>query len=441
MIDAPGDALRWSGVALPRGRGRARPRAVRRARPRCSAPARGGALPARRASTRSGCSTRRSSPTSRTSTGASARGSLGHGCALRPGRGRLPLRLGVDAARGPPDPFFCGLPRAQLRLDVCSRTIRGARCCATRRCCSRQPRGARLRARPRRHGARAAARAGATRRAGCRECCASGARSSAARRVGRRELERADHARAAAPVSRVAVVIPTWNGRELLDAALRSLGEQRFADFSVIVVDNGSTRRHRRTAARAPTRRSSVVSLAENRGVRGGGQRGDRAARDAELRRAAQQRHGARPGLARGARRRAGRRSARGLGGEQAADAARARDPRRRRGPRYVVRRDLAARPRRARPRAVRRAGRRREPVRRGGALPGAGTRGGRRRSTSASSPTSRTPTGACAHSSPAGTAVWVPGAVAYHLGGATSRPHGRPRDRADRAQHARARR
>ena len=66
-------------------------------------------------------------------------------------------------------------------------------------------------------------------------------------------------------MSRVAVVIATWNGRELLDVALRSLGEQRFDDHSVIVVDNGSTDG---TAAhlRAAHPGVELVSLAENRG-------------------------------------------------------------------------------------------------------------------------------------------------------------------------------
>jgi GT2 family glycosyltransferase len=40
---------------------------------------------------------------------------------------------------------------------------------------------------------------------------------------------------------RVSVVIPTWNGRELLAEALRSLDEQSFTDFEVVVVDNGSS--------------------------------------------------------------------------------------------------------------------------------------------------------------------------------------------------------
>jgi GT2 family glycosyltransferase len=42
-------------------------------------------------------------------------------------------------------------------------------------------------------------------------------------------------------VSRVAVVIPTWNGRELLDGALASLARQSLPAAEVVVVDNGST--------------------------------------------------------------------------------------------------------------------------------------------------------------------------------------------------------
>jgi GT2 family glycosyltransferase len=65
-------------------------------------------------------------------------------------------------------------------------------------------------------------------------------------------------------VSRVAVVIPTWNGRELLDAALASLARQTLP-AEVIVVDNGSmdgTAEHVRTAHRGV----ELVALPENRG-------------------------------------------------------------------------------------------------------------------------------------------------------------------------------
>lgn len=42
-------------------------------------------------------------------------------------------------------------------------------------------------------------------------------------------------------MQRVTVVIPNYNGEKLLPACLDSLGRQRYRDFSVIVVDNGSS--------------------------------------------------------------------------------------------------------------------------------------------------------------------------------------------------------
>jgi GT2 family glycosyltransferase len=69
-------------------------------------------------------------------------------------------------------------------------------------------------------------------------------------------------------VSRVSVVIPTWNGRKLLAAALASLREQRFRDYEVLVVDNGSTDG---TAAhvRAEHPEAELLELAENHGFAG----------------------------------------------------------------------------------------------------------------------------------------------------------------------------
>jgi GT2 family glycosyltransferase len=69
-------------------------------------------------------------------------------------------------------------------------------------------------------------------------------------------------------MNRVSVVIPTWNGRELLDGALASLRGQRFEDFDVVVVDNGSTdgtAEHVRAAHPGV----ELVALAENRGFAG----------------------------------------------------------------------------------------------------------------------------------------------------------------------------
>ena len=42
-------------------------------------------------------------------------------------------------------------------------------------------------------------------------------------------------------IPEISVVIPTWNGWELLDACLQSLGKQTHKDMEIIVVDDGST--------------------------------------------------------------------------------------------------------------------------------------------------------------------------------------------------------
>jgi GT2 family glycosyltransferase len=64
---------------------------------------------------------------------------------------------------------------------------------------------------------------------------------------------------------RVTVVIPNWNGREFLDACLRSLRRQYFEDFETVVVDNGSTD----DSVEFVTRNfpgTRVLPLGENRG-------------------------------------------------------------------------------------------------------------------------------------------------------------------------------
>lgn len=42
-------------------------------------------------------------------------------------------------------------------------------------------------------------------------------------------------------MKKVSIVIPNWNGKEILEACLKSLKNQSFRDFEVIVVDNGSS--------------------------------------------------------------------------------------------------------------------------------------------------------------------------------------------------------
>mgnify|MGYP003395948958 CR=1 FL=1 len=39
----------------------------------------------------------------------------------------------------------------------------------------------------------------------------------------------------------VTVIIPNWNGKELLKVCLKSLANQSFKDFEVVVIDNGSS--------------------------------------------------------------------------------------------------------------------------------------------------------------------------------------------------------
>jgi GT2 family glycosyltransferase len=64
---------------------------------------------------------------------------------------------------------------------------------------------------------------------------------------------------------RVSVVIPTWNGAELLRVALRSLEAQSWRDFEVIVVDNASADQTLEMTSREfPNARQ--IRLPENRG-------------------------------------------------------------------------------------------------------------------------------------------------------------------------------
>ena len=77
---------------------------------------------------------------------------------------------------------------------------------------------------------------------------------------------------------RVSVVIPSWNGRALLDTVLPSLELQRYRDFETVVVDNGSadgTADHLRM--RWPW--AELVALPENLGFAAGVNRGIERAR------------------------------------------------------------------------------------------------------------------------------------------------------------------
>lgn len=76
----------------------------------------------------------------------------------------------------------------------------------------------------------------------------------------------------------VSVIIPTWNGRDLLRAALQSLRAQSYRDFEIVIVDNGSSDG---TAAmlRAEFPEAVVVPFPENRGFAVAVNAGLRAAR------------------------------------------------------------------------------------------------------------------------------------------------------------------
>lgn len=76
----------------------------------------------------------------------------------------------------------------------------------------------------------------------------------------------------------VSVVVPNWNGRDLIDRCLESVRAQTVRDLEIIVVDNGSTDGSPEHLRRQhPDVR--LVALAVNRGFAGGVNAGVRAAR------------------------------------------------------------------------------------------------------------------------------------------------------------------
>ncbi|MFQ5718230.1 MAG: glycosyltransferase family 2 protein [Acidobacteriota bacterium] len=74
-------------------------------------------------------------------------------------------------------------------------------------------------------------------------------------------------------MSRVSVVIPSWNGRHLLPFCLAAIGRQDEPDLEVIVVDNGSTDDTAPWLARAHPQ-VRVIALPVNRGFAAGTNRG-----------------------------------------------------------------------------------------------------------------------------------------------------------------------
>lgn len=77
-------------------------------------------------------------------------------------------------------------------------------------------------------------------------------------------------------MTRVAIVIPTWNRASLLAQALESLARQTYPIDRVIVVDNGSTDDSAQVASRAA---AQVISLGKNAGFAAAVNRGIREAK------------------------------------------------------------------------------------------------------------------------------------------------------------------
>src|SRR2546425_2999305 len=76
----------------------------------------------------------------------------------------------------------------------------------------------------------------------------------------------------------LSVIVVNWNGKELLADCLASLQSQRFPDFEVIVVDNGSTDGSSEFV-RQQFPRFNLIQLHENRGFAGGNNAGIRQSR------------------------------------------------------------------------------------------------------------------------------------------------------------------
>ena len=76
-------------------------------------------------------------------------------------------------------------------------------------------------------------------------------------------------------MNQVTIVIPSWNGRELLEICLGALDRQTFTDFETVVVDGGSTdgscewlRSHRPEVRLIQLERNRGFAAAVNRGIK-----------------------------------------------------------------------------------------------------------------------------------------------------------------------------
>ncbi len=79
----------------------------------------------------------------------------------------------------------------------------------------------------------------------------------------------------------VCVVIPTWNGKRMLERCLEALQHQEYSPTQIVVVDNGSTDGTGEWLRRHDDDRVTVVSFSENRGFAAGVNAGIAASRTA----------------------------------------------------------------------------------------------------------------------------------------------------------------
>lgn len=68
-------------------------------------------------------------------------------------------------------------------------------------------------------------------------------------------------------IPRIVVVLPVYNGEKYLAEAVRSVLDQTFTDFELVVVDDGSTDRTAEILARYLDPRLRVIRFPENRGI------------------------------------------------------------------------------------------------------------------------------------------------------------------------------
>src|SRR5437868_6203051 len=70
-----------------------------------------------------------------------------------------------------------------------------------------------------------------------------------------------------APMPRIAVLLPVYNGEKYVADAVQSVLDQTFTDFELVVIDDGSTDRTADVLASFSDARMRIIRFAENRGI------------------------------------------------------------------------------------------------------------------------------------------------------------------------------